>query len=63
MLILWSISVDSNFEEHIQITFHQFHRLLLYVGSLAPSHLDFGIVRFSVDIWILIQTFSIDTIA
>ena len=35
-----------------------------FEGSLASPQLDFGILRFNIiDIWRLIQTFSIHTIA
>ena len=61
--ILRSISINSHFKEHIQNYLFQFYKKVLVVGSSVSSHLDFGILRFSINIWRLIKKISINNIA
>ena len=58
--ILRLASVDLHFKEHIhdiQNFLLSVLKKLLTVGSSAPSHLVFGILRFRTNIWHFIKAF------
>ena len=59
-VILRSIMVDFHFKGISKSPLIDFIELLI-MGSATPSDLNFSLCRFSVDIWHLIQIFSINT--
>ena len=56
--LVWNIKYKKNTPEyifHCQVIYLSI--LLRIVGSSAPSHLAFGILRFQINIWQVIQAF------
>ena len=57
IFIHYSKTFDLHFKEHIQNCLLSMLKKLLIVGSSAPSHLVFGILRFKTNIWHFIKAF------